>query len=417
LPQQYPPRRKKERQMTGKRAIHPDPFPFFDYSRYTFSMGLEKRGLVWISGQTAATYDAATGQMVCQGDLVEQTRCIYEKLRLTLEAAGVSFVDVVKTVDYLVPAARHAYRHTAAVRREYFGQSFPAATGVVVEHLLRGDALIEVEAIAQLGTEPKEVIEPGLDHPRQLTYRPAVAKRGVVWISGHTAQHADPITDKSIYPAGVVAQTRAIYAKVSRVLAAAGASFSDVIKMVEYVAPAGLADYAATQAVRWEYFGHELPASTMLVIKQLLHPEALIEIDLIAVTGSARKTSSALDIAFPETKTGWLAVRKGPLLCISGQLGLDPHRGALPPPADLLGQTCQAYANVQAIAQAAGASLDDIVKTVECVTPPAWLDYRQTAQIRRQVFREPYPAATGVVIPGLMRSDCCIVVDAVAVVD
>jgi len=69
--------------------------------------------------------------MRCQGSLVEQTHVVYEKLRLTLEAAGASFADVVKTVDYIVPAARPTYRDTAAVRREHFGADFPAAQIIV----------------------------------------------------------------------------------------------------------------------------------------------------------------------------------------------------------------------------------------------------------------------------------------------
>ena len=42
------------------------------------------------------------------------------------------------------------YKGTADVRREYFPNGFPAATGVVVKELLRPDALIEIEAIAVL---------------------------------------------------------------------------------------------------------------------------------------------------------------------------------------------------------------------------------------------------------------------------
>lgn len=37
-----------------------------------------------------------------------------------------------------------------AVRREYFGNSFPASTGVVVKELLSRNALIEMDAIAIL---------------------------------------------------------------------------------------------------------------------------------------------------------------------------------------------------------------------------------------------------------------------------
>ena len=53
-----------------------------------------------------------------------------------------------KTVDYITPT--EGYRGTADIRREYFKNGFPAATGIVVKELLRPDALIEIDAIAVL---------------------------------------------------------------------------------------------------------------------------------------------------------------------------------------------------------------------------------------------------------------------------
>jgi enamine deaminase RidA (YjgF/YER057c/UK114 family) len=42
------------------------------------------------------------------------------------------------------------YVKTAEIRREYFKDNFPAATGVVVHSLLRPDWLIEIEFTAVL---------------------------------------------------------------------------------------------------------------------------------------------------------------------------------------------------------------------------------------------------------------------------
>jgi enamine deaminase RidA (YjgF/YER057c/UK114 family) len=68
-----------------------------------------------------------------------------------LEADGATFDDVVKTVDYIVPAALPSYATTADIRRELFENNLPAATGVIVNRLLRPSMLIEVEVIAVLG--------------------------------------------------------------------------------------------------------------------------------------------------------------------------------------------------------------------------------------------------------------------------
>jgi aminoacrylate peracid reductase len=113
--------------------------------RYTFSPAVRKGNWLFISGLTATD---ERGTMVGKGDIVAQTRQIFAKLQAILDAAGGSFDDIVKTVDYIVTT--EGYKGTADVRREYFRNGFPAATGVVVKALLRPDALIEIDAIAVL---------------------------------------------------------------------------------------------------------------------------------------------------------------------------------------------------------------------------------------------------------------------------
>ena len=113
--------------------------------RYTFSPAVRKGNLLFISGLTATD---EKGSIIGKGDIVAQTRQIFAKIKQLLEAAGGSFADIVKTVDYIITT--EGYRGTAEVRREYFPHSFPAATGIVVKELLRPDALIEIDAIAVL---------------------------------------------------------------------------------------------------------------------------------------------------------------------------------------------------------------------------------------------------------------------------
>ncbi len=53
----------------------------------------------------------------------------------------------------------------------------------------------------------------------------------------------------------------------------------------------------------------------------------------------------------------------GQLLFVSGQIALDPATGELVRPGDVVAQTEQVIANLQAILTAAGASFDNVVKT------------------------------------------------------
>jgi len=118
------------------------------YKRLTFAPAVRKGNMLFITGQAGSQIDPATGNPVIKGDIVEQTRVIYEKIKIILEAAGATFDDVVWTTDYITTTEN--YPATAEVRRQYFGDSFPASTGIIVKGLLNKEALIEIDAVAVL---------------------------------------------------------------------------------------------------------------------------------------------------------------------------------------------------------------------------------------------------------------------------
>ena len=115
--------------------------------QYTWSDAVKKGKIITVGGLVSADENHHS---LHPGDLDAQIREIYEQLKKILEKAGASFDDIVKTVDYIAPQALPSYAATAKVRREYFGDNYPAATGIVVNRLLREDWLIEIEAIAIL---------------------------------------------------------------------------------------------------------------------------------------------------------------------------------------------------------------------------------------------------------------------------
>jgi aminoacrylate peracid reductase len=115
--------------------------------RFTWSDAVKKGKILVISGSVATDENHRT---VHPGNLEAQVRYIYESVKKVLEKAGASLDDVVKTTDYVAPQAVADYVKTAEIRREYFKDNFPAATGVVVHSLLRPDWLIEIEFTAVL---------------------------------------------------------------------------------------------------------------------------------------------------------------------------------------------------------------------------------------------------------------------------
>ncbi len=113
--------------------------------RLTFSPAVVAGNLLFIAGTTAIDEEL---RLVGPGDIVAQTRRIFQMWQPILEEAGAGFGNIVETTDYFLEATDYA--GTAAVRREFFDPPYPAATGVRVAGLARQGALIEIKAVAVL---------------------------------------------------------------------------------------------------------------------------------------------------------------------------------------------------------------------------------------------------------------------------
>jgi 2-iminobutanoate/2-iminopropanoate deaminase len=107
-----------------------------------YSQGIVANGFLFTAGQIAL--DPATGKIV-DGGIVEQTERVMQNLQQVLEAASVSWKDVVKTTIYL-----HDISHFPTVNAIYgkwLGDARPARSTVQVSGLPRG-GLIEIDAVA-----------------------------------------------------------------------------------------------------------------------------------------------------------------------------------------------------------------------------------------------------------------------------
>ncbi len=80
-------------------------------------------------------------------------------------------------------------------------------------------------------------------------------------------------------------QTRAVLDNIRRVLEAAGAGLGDLVQVTSYLV--NMNDFAGYNEVYGEYFSGHGPARTTVAVHQLPHPHLLIEIQAIAVRGSA----------------------------------------------------------------------------------------------------------------------------------
>ena len=104
------------------------------------------------------------------------------------------------------------------------------------------------------------------------------AQGRLVFISGMTARRADG----SIAGIGdIEAQTRQVCENIKAAVEAAGGTMDDICRVDVYIR--NMEQFDAIHRVRREYFKEPLPASTMVEIVKMTHPDYLIEINAIAV--------------------------------------------------------------------------------------------------------------------------------------
>jgi aminoacrylate peracid reductase len=88
--------------------------------------------------------------------------------------------------------------------------------------------------------------------------------------------------------------------------------------------------------------------------------------------------------------------------------------GSILCPGDIAGQTDVILQRLGEILAEADCAYADVVATREYVTTTE--GYRKTAEVRRKYFKPPFPAATGVIVAGLLRPGALIEIEAIAAI-
>jgi len=124
------------------------------------------------------------------------------------------------------------------------------------------------------------------------------------------------------------------------------------------------------------------------------------------------KTIIATESAPAAIGTYSQAVRVGQTVYLSGQIGLDPVTGTLVPGSEA--QIHRVFANLKAVAEAAGGSLAGAVKLTVYLTDLA--HFAKVNEIMATYFAQPYPARAAVGVAALPRG-ALIEADAVVVLE
>lgn len=192
----------------------------------------------------------------------------------------------------------------------------------------------------------------------------------------------------------------------------AGGRLADVVRSRLYVTDVAVADQAARAVAK--HFRDVRPAATLVQVSGLARPEQLIEIELDAVDGAqgaAQRISSgrAIENEYAYSR----AVRVGDRIFISGSTALNA-KGEVDGVGDMYTQTRRTMDTILRALEQAGGVPGDLVYTKTFLT-----DLSKTADYTRawlEALGDVRPASTLLGIPGLVRPEMLVEIEAEAVI-
>jgi 2-iminobutanoate/2-iminopropanoate deaminase len=120
------------------------------------------------------------------------------------------------------------------------------------------------------------VLPPPVSH-----YCDAVRAGDLLYISGIVAIDR---SGRVVGPGDAARQTEQIFEHVAKILAHVGADVSRVTSVLIHLT--NMDDRARINPVRIKYFGEHRPASTLVQVTSLIHPDLLVEVTCTAYLGA-----------------------------------------------------------------------------------------------------------------------------------
>jgi enamine deaminase RidA (YjgF/YER057c/UK114 family) len=136
-------------------------------------------------------------------------------------------------------------------------------------------ALLSSSASSQNTPSRRYIKNPGT---QARAYSPAVITQGgtTIWLAGQTAS-----MDESGRVLDFEGQVRQLFSQFAKTLQEAGGKLSDIVTMTVFITDIRNAEQFLR--IRRETFGDNFPASALIEITALVPPQALIEIQAVAV--------------------------------------------------------------------------------------------------------------------------------------
>lgn len=130
---------------------------------------------------------------------------------------------------------------------------------------------------------PPTMAPPG---PYSHVVRIGLGEADLVYISGQIGTDSG---GSLVGPGDIVAQSEQAMRNIEAGLASAGGQLADIVKLTSYLVD--FSRLSELRALRERLFPHDPPASTAVQVAALFVPDALIEVDAVAVVPRDRAAS------------------------------------------------------------------------------------------------------------------------------
>lgn len=235
-----------------------------------YSQAVTADDVIYVAGQVARGRD---GQAVGPGDVSAQAEQAFANLADVLRLAGAGIQNIAMVRNFLINPV--LFPTFFELHRRHIRQPYPANTTVMVSALALPELMVETEAVASL--QGIEFIEPSW-RGKPEGYTMATRVGNTIHISGQVARNREGTI---VGPGNIAAQVEQALQNLGIVLAEAGASYKDVVKLTAFLTNAAFFPY--WREARERYFPKEPPASTGVAVPALARPDFLIEVEAIAV--------------------------------------------------------------------------------------------------------------------------------------
>jgi enamine deaminase RidA (YjgF/YER057c/UK114 family) len=130
----------------GKKQGFNPPASQASAEQYRLSQAMRVGNVIWVSGQVGIDAE----QNIPAG-IAAQTRLAFENMKSVFAAAGASMADIVDLTIFTTDMG-FEMKHFGPIKDEFIPAPYPAVTGVEISRLAHPDLLIELKAVAIIGS-------------------------------------------------------------------------------------------------------------------------------------------------------------------------------------------------------------------------------------------------------------------------